>query len=259
MMGTLEQFIGSFSELELALILTTVLVAGFIRGFLGFGGALIIIMVVNVVVGPQFAVPLACLAGLPPTVQLLPAAIRQSDRSFALPFGILSLMMVPIGTLALVKVDQAVMKIVVSCVVLIMVLLLYQGWSFRTKASLGFVMGAGGITGLIQGATGVAGPLVVAFSMAMPGDTAKQRANVIGAVTFLSVFPAIPLWYHGLFTIEVFLMSLLITPVYMLTTWIGVRFFAGQGHQIYRIGTLVALTLISLITLGVALRDYLVS
>lgn len=258
-MAALDQILASSTEAALALILVTVLISGFIRGFLGFGGALIIIMVVNVVVGPQFAVPLACLAGLPPTIQLLPSAIRESDRSFALPFGLLSLLMVPIGTLALVKLDPAIMKIVVSCVVLMMVLLLYQGWSFRKRASVGLVMSAGALTGLVQGATGVAGPLVVAFAMAMPGDTVKQRANVIGAVTFLSIVPVFPLWYHGLLTVKVIMMSLTIIPLYMLTTWLGTRFFVGQGHQIYRLGTLVALTLISLITLGVAVRDFTLS
>ena len=237
-------------------ILVTALVAGFLRGFLGFGGALIIIMVVNVVVGPQFAVPLACLSGLPPTFQLLPAAVRNSDRSFALPFGFMSLVMLPLGTLALVQLDPGIMKIVVSGVVLAMVLLLYQGWAFRRKANLPVVMGAGGLTGLIQGATGAAGPMVVAVAMAIPGAPEKQRANVIGAITFLSLFPALPLWYHGLFTREVVIASLAITPLYMVTTWIGTRYFSGKGHKIYRNATLVALTIISLVTLWIAVRDY---
>ena len=253
----LESLIGPISGVGIVLILVTVWIAGFLRGFLGFGGALIIIMVVNVVVGPQFAVPLACLSGLPPTLQLLPSAIRYSDRSFALPFGSMSLLMLPIGTLALVKIDPGIMKIVVSCVVLAMVLLLYQGWAFRQKANMAVVMGSGALTGLIQGATGVAGPLVVAVAMAIPGRSDKQRANVIGAITFLSLFPALPLWYHGLFTREVVIASIAITPIYMISTWIGVRYFSGHGHQIYRIATLIALTMISVVTLGIAVRDYL--
>ncbi|MEM6498832.1 MAG: sulfite exporter TauE/SafE family protein [Pseudomonadota bacterium] len=257
MTGSLEQFIGPVSDAGVAIVLVTVIIAGFLRGFLGFGGALIIIMVVNVVVGPQFAVPLACLAGLPPTLQLLPAAIRHSDRSFALPFGSMSLLMVPVGTLALVKLDPGLMKIIVSGVVLAMVLLLYQGWTFRQKANRSVVLTAGAVTGLIQGATGVAGPLVVAAAMAIPGEPEKQRANVIGAITFLSFFPAVPLWYHGMFTREVVIASLAIIPIYMITTWIGVRYFSGQGHRIYRLATLIALTMISLVTLWISVRDYI--
>ena len=63
-------------------------VGGFMRGFVGFGGALISILVVSVLIGPRAAVAIAAISGLPAMLQLLPAAIRHSERASVIPFAL---------------------------------------------------------------------------------------------------------------------------------------------------------------------------
>ena len=242
-----------------AVIFLAVTIAGFMRGFLGFGGAVVIIMTLNALLGALYAVPVACLAGLPATVQLLPSAVRHSDRNFVLPFAVASLLAIPVGTIVLVKLDPALMKIVVSALVLVVVALLYCGWRATTRPTASAIVGAGVGAGLIQGVAGVGGPPTVAMSLAQPGDAETQRANVIGAITALSVGPVVPLWYFGLFTKEVVFLSLAIVPLYMLATWFGARTFIGHGREHYRNGALVALGLMGTVTLVIAIRDYLVA
>ena len=160
-MAALDQILASSTEAALALILVTVLISGFIRGFLGFGGALIIIMVVNVVVGPQFAVPLACLAGLPPTIQLLPSAIRESDRSFALPFGLLSLLMVSI-----LKPPPAAS---------------HQGnWSDAEAAAQGAQADPGSMPGNMPGTAGQFLPPMTSMNPMTPGATPQKKGKKKG-------------------------------------------------------------------------------
>ncbi|MGI9409108.1 MAG: TSUP family transporter [Hyphomicrobiaceae bacterium] len=240
-----------------AIIFAAVAIAGFMRGFLGFGGAVVIIMTLNALLGAHYAVPVACLAGLPATVQLLPSAVRHSDRSFVLPFAVASMLAIPIGTVVLVVLDPGLMKVVVSALVLVVVALLYCGWRAATRPTTSAIFGAGVGAGLIQGVAGVGGPPTVAMSLAQPGDAETQRANVIGAITALSVGPVVPLWYFGLFTKQVVLLSLAIVPLYMLSTFIGARYFSGNGREHYRNGALIALGLMGCVTLVVSIRDYL--
>ena len=81
----------------LAVAVGTVAFAGFIRGFLGFGASLIIVMVLSALVGPAAAIPLGVFSGLVATVQLIPDAVRGAERSFMVPFWIAAFIAAPIG------------------------------------------------------------------------------------------------------------------------------------------------------------------
>ncbi len=257
MLASFEALFGPVSPAALALAGVTMLAAGFLRGFTGFGASMLIVMVLSVLFGPLAAVPIANLTGVPVTLQLLPTAIRESDRSFVLPFFVTSLIAAPLGTLLLVTLDPALMKIGISVFVLAMLALLYRGWALSQTVNPGVLVGFGLGAGFVQGAAGVGGPPAVVVALARPGTPQSQRGNVIGAVSALALASLIPLWYHGLFTREVLTMSLLLVPLYMGSAWLGARYFAGKGGKHYRNAAMLALAVIGVITLGVAVRDFL--
>jgi uncharacterized membrane protein YfcA len=141
---------------------------------------------------------------------------------------------------------------------LAMIPLLRAGWRMPGADRIWAITGTGIAAGLIQGAAGIGGPPAVALALARTGPTEQQRANVIGAVNALGLCGLIPLWYYGLFTTPVILLSLLLVPPYLATTWLGARFFSLGGQRHYRNSALLLLTVIGLITLGFALLDFLV-
>ena len=94
-------------------------------------------------------------------------------------------------------------------------------------------------------------------ALSRPGAPQQQRANVIGAVTALSLCSLAPLWYYGLFTRDVIFISIAIIPFYTGSTWVGARFFSHQGHRHFRNAALLALAAIGFVTLGLAVRDFL--
>ena len=89
---------------DFAVIGVAAFAGGFIRGFVGFGGAVMLILAVSAVIGPREAVAIAALSGLPPMLQLLPAAIRGAERPFVVPFGLASCLGAPLGTWMLVSI-----------------------------------------------------------------------------------------------------------------------------------------------------------
>jgi len=257
MVQSFTDLTGSLSGLQLGLLAITMLGAGFLRGFVGFGSALVIIMVLSAFFGPLVAIPVSSLAAVPSGLQLLPEALRHSERSFVLPFGLATFAAVPVGTIVLVSVDPALMKIVISLFVLAMVVMLHRGWQPKPGQGRAQLIGAGIGCGLIQGAAGVGGPPVVAIALSRPGSSTVQRANVIGTVTALALATPLPLLYHGLFTREVIVMSLLALPLFYGATWLGTRAFSGGGERYFRNAALATLAVVGVITLAVAVGDYL--
>lgn len=238
------------------LALATVLVAGFVRGFVGFGSSLIIVMVLSIFVGPPAAVGIAGLSGLGPVMQLLPNAARYSERSFVLPFGLSTFIAAPIGTWVLVAADPAFMKIVISLFVLVMVAMLYRKWQPRGAEKPGFLMLAGFGSGVVQGGSGVGGPPAVAIALSRGGTAQTQRANVIGATTALALCGLAPLWYSGVFTREIVVISAVSAPFYMVGTGLGARAFSVHGSRHFRNAALLSLAVVGVLTLALAAHDY---
>ena len=232
-------------------------VAGFLRGFVGFGSSMVIVIVFSLLYGPVFAVPIAALTGLPSSFQLLPTAIRHSEGTFVLPFAISIFAAAPFGTIALIAIDPLIMKFCISLFVLAMVYMLYRDWRPARPLGKAAFLSIGMGTGLVQGAAGVGGPPVVAVALSRPGEPTRQRANVIATVIALGLCNFPPFLYYGLFTREVIILSLIMIPFYSAGTWFGSRFFAEGGSRHYRNAALLALAIIGFVGLGVSLRNYL--
>jgi uncharacterized protein len=255
MWATLDGVFAALSWPALTLVVVCILFAGFLRGFVGFGAALIIIMVLSVVFGPVVAVPVAVLSGVPSTLQLLPAAVRHAERSFVVPFAVASIAAAPVGAWILVTSDPSAIRILISLFVLSMVVLLQRGWRLSRQPGPGLMGGAGVVAGLIQGAAGVSGPLAVALALSRPGEPHRQRANVIGTVTALTVCSVVPFIFLGLFTLEVIVIGLAVMPLYSGSTWLGARLFTEPNQRFFRPVALAALAAIGVVTLILAIGD----
>jgi len=240
----------------LAVAVGTVAFAGFIRGFLGFGASLIIVMVLSALVGPAAAIPLGVFSGLVATVQLIPDAVRGAERSFMVPFWIAAFIAAPIGAWGLVLIEPGVLKIAISVLVLLMTWMMYRGWRMRNVHDPKVFALAGVAAGLLQGIAGIGGPPAVAVALARPGTAERQRANVIGALTALSLFGIFAYLLHGLFTRDVLMLGLVLLPVNSGSTWAGQKFFHGGGQAHYRNAALLALAAVGIATLALAVGDY---
>lgn len=252
----LETLAGVMTPATLAMVFGASFIAGFLRGFVGFGGALVVIMVLSTVYGPHLAVAAAALSGVISMFQLLPEAVRRSDRSFVVPFGAASFIAAPLGTLILVAIAPELMRMAISGFVLLMVAMLYSDWRPKRTPGRTASFGAGIIAGLVQGSAGIGGPPAVAFALSRPGTAQQQRANVLGALVSLTLCALGPLWYHGLFSRQSIVIGLMLIPVYSAATWIGTRFFSRGGHRYFRNAALLILAAIGIITLTMAVRDY---
>ena len=242
---------------RLAVVFIVVMVAGLLRGFVGFGAALISVPVFSLVLGPHAAIAVNNVMGLPAVFLLLPEAVRRAERAVVLPICTAIFAAAPIGTWALVSIDPAIMSVAISTLVLIMVAFLASGWRLRGRIGVGKLIAAGVAGGFVQGVAGVGGPPVVAVALSRPGDASQQRANVLALMTAVSLSSILPLLYHGLFTRQTVIIGLVLIPFYSAATALGARYFTLGGQRHYRRAALATLATIGMATLVASLRNYL--
>lgn len=237
----------------MAIAMAAVALGGFLRGFTGFGGALVIVPVLSVIFSPREGVPMHTILELPGLFQLIPIAARYADRPTVVPMILTLLVAMPAGVFLLVSIDQDVMRVVISIVVLMMVAMVSTNWRYRASGGLVVPIAAGAAGGLIQGSAGVGGPPLVAVMLAR-GDTPETtRANIIAMTCSLIVIGLPILWAYGLLTPRVLVVGAISAPVYFATIYLGSHYFAGSGQKIYRNASLAMLAVIALATLVAAL------
>ncbi len=253
----LDAALAALSPAGLAFMLAVVALAGFLRGFVGFGASLMIVLALSQIVGPATAAPVACLAGLPVMLQLLPVAIRRSERPFVLPLGLACFAAAPFGTWLLATADPDALRIAISLAVLAMVAAMRRGWRPARTPGPAALAAVGVAAGLAQGVAAIGGPAAVVAALARGGPPERQRANVIGAVAALNLCAVAPLAWHGLFDFRVAAIGVFLIPPYIAASWLGARFFSAAGHRHYRDAALAVLALAGAVTLVIAARDYL--
>ena len=242
---------------RLALSFAAVFLGGFLRGFVGFGAALVIVPVLSLAYGPLVAIPALTVIGIPTLLQLLPDAIRHSERKIVVPISFAILLSAPVGTWALVSISPAIMKMVISGLVIVLVAMLARGWKLAGEVGMPVLVSAGVAGGLVQGVAGIGGPPVVAVALSRPGPPARQRGNVLALMTSTSLANLVPLSLFGLFTYQAVVTGLLMLPVYGGAILVGSRYFSRGGDRHFRRAAITMLLVIGVATFAVALRDYL--
>jgi uncharacterized protein len=250
MPDTLNLF-GATIELNanLVLLLVIVYIAGIIRGFTGFGSALLIVPALAVIYGPVQAVVIEVMIEVPVTLGLLPVAIKKAVRKTVLPMLLMFLLFVPVGTLFLKVFDPGIMKIVISLLVLFFVVVIAFQNQLAILLTRGGVLAAGVFSGISQGMTGMAGPLFATALLARGEGAAQTRANITAVSGGLIFFTAASFFLFDLVTVQAMIYAAIATPAILLGAWTGVTLFARLSHWNLRGVILVFLALTAIVTL----------
>lgn len=240
----------SVLEPQLLLAMAATVLAGIVRGFSGFGSAMMQAPVFAILYAPAEAVGTMAILGTAASFQLLPSTIRDAHWREVVPMSLAALVTVPMGAYVLLAISAGVMRRAIAAMVLAMVLLLMSGlrYPFRTNPLGASVIG--GISGVINGATGVGGPPAVLYLLASTNTATTNRATLINYYVFLGLFTTGSLAWHGVITPQVLWRSLIILPVQIGSLWFGSWLFRRASDQLYRriaLGLLLAVALFGLL------------
>lgn len=247
----------ALDPLAIVVVVVATAIGGFLRGFVGFGGALALVPALALAVGPRTAVAVASLVGLPAVIQLLPEALRHADRRRVGPIALAILIGAPLGSLILTRLDQRVMTAAIGGVVMLMALLTWKAprGPFLRRRWVGIA--AGWLSGMLQGAAGIGGPPSVVVLVAQGGEPRRLRADVLAATATIALCGSVSHLWFGIFTVKAALIALALLPVFIGFTWLGSGFFHRGGSKHFRVAALAILLVIGLATMAGSLRALL--
>ncbi|MGZ0244698.1 MAG: sulfite exporter TauE/SafE family protein [Alphaproteobacteria bacterium] len=237
------------SIVEASAIAAVAFFAGVMRGFFGFGSALMIVPVASAFLGPQVAVPVVTAVHLVTSVQLLPRALADVEWARVAPLSIAGCFTIPIGAWVLATEDPEAIRKGISVLIIFFAFMMMRGWRYTGRIN-GWIMGAVGlIGGLITGAASVGGPPVVTFLMAGPFNAAQNRAAIILYFIFVQTIAMAMYWIGGLLVAQIIGACLLIMPTLMTGMWLGQNLFAKVSEAAFRRIALIFLMVIGIATL----------
>jgi uncharacterized protein len=219
---------------RLALLLPAALLAGLVRGFAGFGAALIFIPVAARVLAPVEAVVALLAMDALATLPLLPAAFRDGEAAPTLRLAAGGLVGVPAGVWLLTVADPVAFRWAASLLALGLLALVACGLRVPGRPGPALQAGVGTLSGLMGGFSGMSGPPVVLFHLGGSAAPAAIRANLILFFAAMSVVSAANLALRGLLGAEAVVLGLVLFPAYMAATLAGARLFRWRGDALFR-------------------------
>ena len=234
---------------EGAVVVVAAFIAGIMRGFSGFGSALIIVPVTAVVFGPRLAVPAVIAIHLITSIQLLPEAMRDVEWGRVVPLSVAGSLAVPLGAWVLVTQDSDLIRKAISVLIIVFAVMMMRGWRYTGKINGWVMAGVGLVGGVITGAATIGGPPVVTFLMAGPFRAAQNRAAIILYFIFVQIVAMGMYWVGGLLSLPIVGICVLVMPSLMIGMWIGQRLFATASEEGFRRVALIFLLAIGIATL----------
>ncbi|MCB1311803.1 MAG: sulfite exporter TauE/SafE family protein [Sedimentitalea sp.] len=214
-------------------LLVAVIAAGLVRGFSGFGSAMIIMPVASSVLSPVGALVLLTMTELFGPMPNLPGAWRRGDRADVGRLLLGAALAMPIGIWAVSKVSAEIFGWWVCGVVLVLLVLLIAGWRYRGALTPGLVSVTGALGGFF-GAAGVAGPPVIMLYMASTLPPATIRANFLLYLFGIDLLMLLILSASGLLDSVAMIAGLVLAVPYMATNILGAALFVPRAEPVFR-------------------------
>ncbi|RVT97430.1 sulfite exporter TauE/SafE family protein [Rhodovarius crocodyli] len=222
-----------FGLAMLGAVLGTI-VAGLMRGYAGFGTAVILAPIYSTIWGTWQGVPVMLLMELLISIQMLPHAFRDADRRVVLPIGGTAFLTMPLGTWVLFAADPTDLRRAIGALVLVFGCLLMSGWRYHGSRPLWLNMTVGGAAGLLKGATGMSGPPVILYLLAGKEEAKRHRANLILFFALIAIISVVGPIVGGLVDATTIARLIVTLPVMLLSVRIGARLFHVVPERLYR-------------------------
>ena len=221
-----------------------------IRGFTGFGFALIFIGVLNLVAVPAVVVPLSTLLDWGAGLRLIPAARRdvhwQGIRWLALGAAV----GVPAGVHVLVSVPADTMSAMISAAILASVVVIAGGFRLARVPGPAQLTATGVIPGVLSGAAGIPGPAVVLLYLSAPLPVATARATAIAFFILSDSLTVAVMAWQGLIGTDALLRAVVLAPVMVLGAGFGTALFGRADPGLVRKAALLVLAVLAAVGIG---------
>lgn len=229
-----DAFAAALNTPGLWLLASAALVAGLVRGFSGFGTAMIYLPVAAQCLPPVWAIVTLTVMDIAGPLPNLPRAWRDAHRADLARLALGALAILPLGLMLLAVIRPETYRFAVSGLSLFLLMCLVLGLRWRGAVRPPLVYGIGGLSGLSGGVAGLPGPPVILLYMASPHGPAVIRANVMLHLFFFEWLLLSVLGLRGELDWTPMLIGVLLMVPNMVGNVLGARIFDPAREHVYR-------------------------
>lgn len=210
-------------------------VAGIVRGFAGFGTAMVFLPVAGQFLSPVAALVTLTVMDLFGPLPNVPRALKDAHKKDVLRLCAGLIVALPLGLWVLTSVAPSVFRYGVSSITLLLLILLVLGWRYRGALNRGLIYATGMLGGFLFGAVGLSGPPVIMIYMASPLPARVVRANLmlylLGGDVMMMAFLAI----MGRLETNAVIIGLILAVPYLVGNVLGGWLFRPEFERAYRV------------------------
>ena len=236
----------ALDHISLIVTLIAVFVAGVIRGYSGFGFAMVAVSSMTLVIPPVRVVPLALILEVLASIRLVPQVWKDIDW-YSLRWLLAgSLLATPLGVYLLANIPAKPMRISISLLVLVAAILLIRGWAWKQMPGRPLILGTGVACGALNGAAAIGGPPVILLYLSSPAGVTVSRASIIAYFLGIDGMSLIMASIQGLTTSQTLMLTLVCLLPLLLGIAVGSRMFIRIDKASFRHHVLILLIILSL-------------
>jgi uncharacterized membrane protein YfcA len=223
-------------------------IAGMVRGFAGFGAAMVMTPIFSALYGPAVGVALCLMLEIAVALPVVPGVVGLVDwRRIGLML-VAAAVGVPFGNLVLTWAEPEPMRWAISAIVLGAVALLASGWRYTGQPLPATTLAAGASSGFLNGLAGMAGPPIAFYYLASRESAAHVRANLTTYFVFVDLVAIATFASRSLVDWSTVVLALFLAPAVMLGGVLGAKLFPLASESFYR---RLALALLVGVAIGV--------
>lgn len=230
----IEAVLSSFSTEGLPWIALAAFVAGVVRGFSGFGTAMIFLPVATQFISPFAAITALIVMDIIGPLPIARKAWHDAHQKDLMRLLIGMIVVLPFAIYGLSLVAPEVFRYFVSILSLCMLVILLLGIRYRGEVRATLVYLVGGFAGFTGGFGGLPGPPVIMFYMASPHGPKVIRANNMLFLLGFDVAMLVCFALMGKMSVSTVAVGILLIAPIMLGNMLGAYFFDPAKEKLYR-------------------------
>jgi uncharacterized protein len=235
MIAAFTNYMGMADPTAAALLLLATGLGGLVRGFTGFGFAMVFMPIASMVVGPVVALGLIWAVDAVFAFPIAARSFRRADWFEVVPLMVGATLTLPVGIALLTSLDPQAMRWLLAGVVLTALVILASNWRYHGRAGLPLSLGVGSVSGLFNGMANLGGmPLAVFWLGAQRNDARQTRDNLQTYFALSTIISGAFLWYNGILNASIVWKALPLLVPYGLGLLIGARGFHMASDITFR-------------------------
>ena len=234
MSSLIEAFMSFVENPALLPAMVAIGVAGLVRGFAGFGGAMLFMPFATFLFDPRLAVVAFFIIDTLIAAPLIWNALKKWDWRTVVPCILGAWSGVWFGAYLLATTDPLVLRWAICGIIVALVVLMLSGWRYTKQPVASLSLAVGASAGVLGGISQVSAPPVVAYWISGPSPSAIIRANLIAFFFFASIGSFVAFLGNGVFTPQTVGLAVWLAPAYGVAIFLGAHLFKGAGDGLFR-------------------------